>query len=266
MQNQNSQNPFINLKGIMVGNGVTWEKYDGDSFIEFAYNHGLYGPNLHNELVAGNCKESSSIHCSELELEVYLGLGNINFYDIYRRCYAGPDSPEYLYNKHQDARNVGESVPCLNSRAATEILNDDSYRSIIHALPTADIGEWSICSSKLIYQKIYDAMPRGELPIYETLTQNYRVLVYSGDVDGSVPYVGTIGWIQDLENYTAPTHDWVAWNSDEQLAGYYTVYDAPYPLTFTTIKGAGHMVPEYKPPQAFDFFSGFLNGTFPPTN
>jgi len=263
-KNQDPSNPFLPLKGILVGNGVTDEEFDATSFPVFAFNHGLYSPNLHAELEANNCLTSSiqarkAEGCNQLLLQMYQEIGNVNIYDIYKSCYNGPDF--LSYSPLQLASNaVLAEVPCINSVAATNYLNNDTVRSAIHALPTSDIGRWEICSNKVIYQKLYSSV----LPAYETLTKNYRVLFYTGDVDGSVPYYGSMEWLAKLEGNTTPEMDWKAWYANKQVAGYATIYKAPYPITFTTIKGSGHMVPQFKPMQAFEMFSTFLDNEFPP--
>jgi len=45
----------------------------------------------------------------------------------------------------------------------------------------------------------------------------------------------------------------------QQVAGFVQKFNS---LSFVTIKGAGHMVPQDKPIQAFEMFSNFLSGTF----
>ena len=53
-------------------------------------------------------------------------------------------------------------------------------------------------------------------------------------------------------------NEWHPWNiSDQQVGGWVTEYEG---LTFATVKGAGHMVPQYRPESAFAMFTRFLNG------
>ncbi|CAE7770072.1 SCPL20 [Symbiodinium sp. KB8] len=53
---------------------------------------------------------------------------------------------------------------------------------------------------------------------------------------------------------------WRAWEVDEQVAGYVTSYktEGEGSFQFITVKGAGHMVPEYKPVQASAMLERFL--------
>ena len=43
-------------------------------------------------------------------------------------------------------------------------------------------------------------------PLYSQLIDKHQILIYSGDTDGCVPYVGTEAWTRGL-NYTV-VHDW----------------------------------------------------------
>lgn len=46
----------FNLKGMIVGNGVTNWKWDGDtSYVQIGFYHGLYGMTLQGEMEANNC-------------------------------------------------------------------------------------------------------------------------------------------------------------------------------------------------------------------
>ena len=71
--------------------------------------------------------------------------------------------------------------------------------------------------------------------------------------------VGTEAWITSMN---LPIESlWQEWfiSDDEgsQVAGYVTIYEG---LTFATVKGAGHMVPQYAPEAAYYMFSNFING------
>jgi len=80
--------------------------------------------------------------------------------------------------------------------------------------------------------------------------------VYSGDTDGAVPLIGTRQWIQNLN--LGIKQGYTSWYVDDQVAGYYLEYNG---LTLVTVKGAGHMVPQWKPVQAWHMIYSFINGT-----
>ena len=104
-------------------------------------------------------------------------------------------------------------------------------------------------------------------PLYKTLAQKYRLLIYSGDTDMCVPYVGTEEWTREL-GFTQ-VEGWRPWLAGTNAApngtataGYVTTYaagDAGHNFTFLTVKGAGHMVPQFKPVASLTFLERFFN-------
>ncbi|CAN0859670.1 Serine carboxypeptidase-like 20 [Linum grandiflorum] len=154
----------------------------------------------------------------------------------------------------QLAQKAG-GVMCVNDEVATAWLNDETVRKALHAEPISTAGSWELCSDRISY-----GFGAGNMvPIHKNLTtQGYRALIYSGDHDMCVPYTGTEAWTSSL-GYNV-IDEWRPWISgdDNQVAGYLEGYE--HNLTFLTIKGAGHTVPEYKPRESLDFFARFLDG------
>jgi Serine carboxypeptidase. len=89
--------------------------------------------------------------------------------------------------------------------------------------------------------------------------------VYSGDTDGAVPTTGTARWIQKLVNQfnliiEVPQTQWYLPDTqynNNQIGGYYTVYQG---LAFVTVKGVGHMVPQWERPGALKILKYLLYG------
>ena len=79
------------------------------------------------------------------------------------------------------------------------------------------------------------ALPCPSLAAAGTL----RILVFSGDVDGILPVVGTRRWVAGLGLRTLKA--WRPWFSKTgQVAGHVVEYDQS--LTFASVRNAGHMV------------------------
>ncbi|XP_028101415.1 serine carboxypeptidase 1-like [Camellia sinensis] len=148
-------------------------------------------------------------------------------------------------------KSAGIDVPCTDDTVATAWLNNDAVRKAIHV--NQGSGSWSLCTNDLLYNGDAGSI----IPYHKNLTaQGYRALIYSGDHDMCVPYTGSQAWIRSL-GYKI-TDEWRPWMTNDQVAGYTQGYDNG--LTFLTIKGAGHTVPEYKPREALHFYSNWLEG------
>jgi len=269
--NQQNPNNQMNLQGILVGNGVTDDMYDGNAYIPFIWGHSLIPDDLYNAVVdvcAGNYWNSSSQICNDLLYNASSYVADLNIYNIYEDCYGlgqiKVQEPmwDLRYRMKQRVRDAikeertnkrapGDNVPCIDSSRAASWINQDSVRTAIHALPISQLN-WTICSGAINYTEQYSTV----IPIHEQLLENgYRLFIYSGDVDMCVPNTGTEAWTSSLG--LTEVDGWRPWFVDSQVAGYVTEYKG---LTYATIKGSGHTVPEYKPLQALAFFSRFLEG------
>jgi len=96
--------------------------------------------------------------------------------------------------------------PHVDEELAFHLMNSGS------AMPASAIGPWEICSDPVITTSCTPVVGA-----YQVLTLHHRVLVYSGDSDGAVPYLGTIEWIEAFEGSKVPIKDWVAWGSRVNL-------------------------------------------------
>lgn len=82
-----------------------------------------------------------------------------------------------------------------------------------------------------------------------------KMLFYSGDTDGAVPTYGTKRWIEDLNWDNA--EDWMPWYTNSQVSGYHQQYEG---LRFVTVKGVGHMAPQYAREQVTQMVTNFIHG------
>ncbi|GAB2218472.1 hypothetical protein Droror1_Dr00001696 [Drosera rotundifolia] len=289
--------PIINFKGYLIGNGVVADdKYEDNAILPFAHGMGLISDDLFKK--AKSCGEHYNKNddpgCTKYQDEVDEALDELNIYDILEPCYHKPETvhkssnsslPESfkqlgktdrplpvrkrMYGRAWPYRLVvkdglvpswpqlsvesrGVHVPCFNDEIATTWLNDASVRKALHAQEESYTGAWAICVS-IAYTHDAGSM----IKYHKNLTaQGYRALIYSGDHDMCVPYTGTQAWTSTLGNKAID--GWRPWMVDHQVAGYLQEYE--HNLTFLTIKGAGHTVPEYKPQEALAFCSRWLDG------
>lgn len=85
-----------------------------------------------------------------------------------------------------------------------------------------------------------------------------KMLVYNGDTDPAITSFAAQNWTSHLG--LAIQQDWRPWTLDgcKHVGGYVTRYEGG--LDFLTIRGAGHLVPTYKPDAAFVFIKSWMEG------
>nr|XP_025606158.1 serine carboxypeptidase-like 17 [Arachis hypogaea] len=92
--------------------------------------------------------------------------------------------------------------------------------------------EWNRCNQSLSYT--YDVT--STVPYHKYLiNKDYKVLIYSGDHDAVIPYLGTMTWIKSLN--LSLKRDWLPWYVGGQVGGYTLQYtQGNYNLVYATVK------------------------------
>ncbi|KAF3780706.1 Serine carboxypeptidase-like 2 [Nymphaea thermarum] len=214
--NRDGYLPFVNLEGYILGNPSTDLKFDV-SLVPFAYGMGLISEELYKEA------EQS---CG-------------GRYDIARNA----ECAKNIYAVNQE-----QYYSLLEYWA-----NNENVRDALH-IRKDTIREWVRCNWSI--RGSYHNDVKSALKYHKDLTsKGYRLLVYSGDHDTVVPFVGTRRWVASL-NYTV-NDAWRSWWVDGQIAGFTISYD--HDVTFATLKGGGHTAPEYKPRECLAMVERWLS-------
>ena len=281
----------IKLKGIMVGNGVADWTYDTEpALFDFVFTHHLISYELRLEFNQ-YCKEKyDEEQCNKIKEKINELINDVNIYDILQDCEKsstndGDNSSNNFYynyapwmfkNKNKSKpKNFLEILkensdniikkntiqfnnkynldpPCIDVRNITKYLNQIEVKNALHVNP--DIT-FELCSEDI--NNRYGVLEKGSIWVYPMLLGKIRIMIYSGDTDMAVPFNGNQECIKNLRlEIKKPWRQWRAYNDNENVSGYRIVYDG---LTFATVKGTGHMVPQWKPKEALYLFEKFLN-------
>lgn len=288
--------PILNFKGYMVGNGVTDDEFDGNALLPFVHGMGLISDDLYREVVSecnGNYYNPTSEICDSKLTKVDDVIRGLNIYDILEPCYHSSNPIRMTTGDSKlppSFRKLGEtdrpmpvrkrmfgrawplrapvkdgivptwpellnseSVPCTDDEVADIWLNNEEVRKAIHAENATVSGPWVLCTGRIRFRHDAGSM----ITYHKNLTsRGYRALIFSGDHDMCVPFTGSEAWTKSVGYKTVD--EWRSWFVGGQVAGYTQGYENN--LTFLTIKGAGHTVPEYKPQEALEFFTRWLGG------
>jgi len=239
------QGSFINLKGVIVGNGLLNAPTDYVGTFTYPWTHAIISDESYERLV-GNCTKANydASLCDSLESEMYAEMGDININNLY--------APICLPNSSKNAENVLPGYdPCINNHVST-YLNTPEVQKELHANVTHLDHMWTHCSNVLHWTD----SPSTVLPIYRRLIENgLGILLYSGDMDSNVPVTATRLSINELKLPIRTS--WYPWIHEGEVGGYSVIYKG---LTFATVRGAGHEVPEYQSSRALAMVTFFLRG------
>uniref|UniRef100_A0A7S0HHT4 Carboxypeptidase n=1 Tax=Hanusia phi TaxID=3032 RepID=A0A7S0HHT4_9CRYP len=273
---QGQQEFAINLRGFAVGDACAGtDVLCGDSFgplweVEWLQGHQQFSRKLYEEmqqtcgyeeLKLGNLSSRCQLLIGRMEEEV----GGYYEYALYDDCVY--DDAFQLWSWHAlpgYARRRGRRMyvggalndyPCGTGRALMLWVGSNKVRKALHVPSSsfffnADNGDGF---SYLLTEK-------SLLPLYSAIAAGrwgrVQMLVYNGDTDPSINTLAAQNWTSALK--LPEIESWRPWTLDgcRRMGGYVTRYAGS--LDFLTIRGAGHMVPTYKPAAAFAMMSLWL--------
>ncbi|KAJ0020265.1 hypothetical protein Pint_31572 [Pistacia integerrima] len=249
LNNENSNQTIIKLKGIAVRNAWIDDATNTKGLIDFLWTHALNSDETNKDfhMYCDFENDTSSSRCDTLIYKALFEMGDIDFYHIYAPICINPTL------KNGPIGSVHEFDPCTDYYVES-YLSIEEVQTALHAKPT----NWSACTSKFNWTD----SPTTILPIIKDLMESgTRVWIYSGDVDGRVPITSSRYSINSL-NLPIQTV-WHPWYINDEVGGYVVEYQG---VTLATVRGAGHLAPSYQPERALLMISSFLQGILPPSS
>ncbi|KAK4352979.1 hypothetical protein RND71_028497 [Anisodus tanguticus] len=253
--------PWINLKGYILGNPVT---FSGQDYYKIPFSHGmgLIPDELYKSLVT-NCGgeykhngPTNSLCSRDMHTFDWLIKDIYQYHILESPCDpVSYDSRRSLYENVQKLKNPATypGVKCREEWHELSVIwaNDENVKEALH-VRKGTTGAWERCRSNLSFATIIN----NTIPYHANLSRKgFRSLIYSGDHDMVMPFISTQTWIKSL-NYSI-IDDWKSWIVDGQVAGYTRSYSNQ--LTFATVKGAGHTAPEWKPVECLAMLKCWLS-------
>lgn len=279
-------------------NGKHSERND----VQMYYGKGLISKKLYNE-IRTNCNFSRETDptvpdpnvalelafgakCSALLAKAEETIGNKNVYNVYDNCNLDP--AVQLGNSRLASRRATMPMDTTYSAGCVDVVvfslfygsrrrypwNCESDPALDRYFTRSDVLSALHLNTSTGSRFQYARSGPASVTLYPNLLQHMRVLIYNGDADLCVPYVGNEEWTTDMaaQGYAIEKKAWHPWYvnnaSNYAPAGYVTTYDVldkKYNVSgddfaFLTIRLAGHMVPQFQPKAALDFFTRFLAG------
>lgn len=234
------------LRGHAQISDASYEKFDSEC-----------GENLRKGYATEDCKKKYAV----LEKQA----GFFYEYDVYSECYYDGDfspptpSPSaralrFMQKSKRVASTIGGSDFCGGDVALQKWVDDPKVR---RALNVPQVSVFYAADNGVGFK--YDFTEKDLTPFYRKLVQEkkIRVMIYSGDADVSVNTFASQNWTSKMG--FKETEAWRPWTVDGRraVAGYVTRYEKGL-FDFVTIRGSGHMTPEFKPKASFEMLQQFL--------
>ncbi|XP_057726413.1 serine carboxypeptidase-like [Arachis stenosperma] len=250
--NKNQEGIHINFKGFAIGNGLTNPGIQYKAYTDYALDNQLITKDEHqsiNKLIPPceqaiqTCAKEGEKACvtaygkCESIFDSILSItGNINYYDIRKKC---------------------EVNMCYDLSSIEKFLNQEKVRE---ALGVGKL-EFVSCSKTVYYAMKGDWMKNLEVDIPNLLEDGIRLLVYAGEEHLICNWLGNSRWVHAMkwsgqEQFGAsPTIQFVVNGSQ---AGSLKSYG---PLAFLKVNEAGHLVPMDQPEAALEMITRWMKGT-----
>jgi len=245
--------------------------------VELFHGKGLFSSKLYREIYdACDFPNVVSVKCATKLLKMRKEVGPHNVYNIYDNC---PNTEEFLQRSGQD---MGWLMGELRAGMHEPVETRSRLMNMSGGFPYDCLGDVSGWITREDTKKAlhldgltagrsklrYTSSGPASITLYPELIKKLRLLIYNGDADACVPYIGNEEWIGGLEDQQLLKEEkswtpWFAAGNKASPAGYITKYSvagSDKDFAFATIRLAGHMVPQYQPDAALTMISSFLAG------
>ncbi|KAJ6408395.1 hypothetical protein OIU84_011666 [Salix udensis] len=276
----------FNLKGIAVGNALLEFNTDFNSEGDYYWAHGLISDatyelmnsvcnssQLWRESITGSRFDACVVVNKRLSVEFPKAFDGYNV--IGDTCTSSGESqldvpgypfrPKFQFSSSTppvqaalDQTKDSENIDVCVKEKSSQYLNRKDVQEALHA-QLVGVTRWTGCSSVVNYDMLNLEIPTVNI-VGSLVSSGIRVLVYSGDQDSVIPFIGSRILVDGLAkelglNATVPYRPWI---EDKQVGGWTQVYGDI--LTFATIRGAGHLAPLTSPKRSLALFAAFLSG------
>uniref|UniRef100_A0ACD5X8J8 Uncharacterized protein n=1 Tax=Avena sativa TaxID=4498 RepID=A0ACD5X8J8_AVESA len=231
--------PVLNLKGYILGNPFTDRKVDKPAYYTYAHRMGLISDKqyeIHRESCVTNPSTAQNMQCTRCIDAIDKCLKDIYINHILEpKCssaYNGNSGGGGMLLDYTSAE-LGLSDFSSECRDKGYIVsgiwaNNKVVRDSL-GVHKGTVPLWLRCNHDIPYTRDIES----SVEYHRSVTsRGYRSLIYSGDHDMGVPFIGTQAWIRSLD--FPVVDEWRPWYVTGQVAGFTTLYTNN--LTFATVK------------------------------
>ncbi|CAG9767347.1 unnamed protein product [Ceutorhynchus assimilis] len=231
----------INLKGLLIGNGLSDPKH------QFKYGALLYQLGFIDRNAADVYKKYENLIVQSIDL---------GFYDY--AAYGWNQLIGSLFVEYTGLPNIFNFVSDADDNPTEwqDFIETAEIRKALH------VGNLTFFfTSYAVYSRLSNDIAQSVAPWVSELLSHYRILIYNGQLDIMVSYSSTVNYLQNLNfsssaEYAKAERDvWYVGNST--VAGYVKNVGN---LTEVLVRNAGHTAIQDQPEATYDLVYKFIRG------
>ncbi|KLO15782.1 peptidase S10 serine carboxypeptidase [Schizopora paradoxa] len=269
MEARNEGREEINLKSMIIGNGITDIMTEYPGRFEVLCGKGALSapPKSTSECVRmraalPRCQQRMLHSCRET-FDAIDCLAAVKFCESQMPFL--PDNNPYDISRictNMEAR-LGGLWCYAEPEAIDAYLNLESTRAILgtteDTFPFQNYSIISIPVNTLFNNRLDKWFPPVELHVGELLERGVKALIFTGVYDSVCPWPMNRDWVEQLAwsgGHAFRNSAWMTWEVDDKQAG---ELKSSGPLTLASVWGAGHMAAHDKPAEVFFLISRWIN-------
>lgn len=249
-KNNPSAKVKINFKGVAIGDGLCDPELMLGGYADFMYQTGMV-----DELQSQYVKQQTDTGVKLIQQEKW-----VEAFEVFDRLLNGDLVPyPSFFQNATGCTNYFNYLQCQEPE-------DQEYFSSFVTLPSVrssiHVGNLTFNDGSVVEKHLLQDVMKSIKPWLGVLMDNYRVLMYSGQLDVIVAaplterFLPTVNWTGADAYKRAERLHWKVQPSDTEIAGYIRQVDEFYHVI---VRGGGHILPYDQPARSFDMIDRFLS-------
>ncbi|XP_018596088.1 putative serine carboxypeptidase CPVL isoform X1 [Scleropages formosus] len=249
-KNNPSAKVKINFKGVAIGDGLCDPEVMLGGYAEFLYQTGMV-----DELQKQYVQQQTDIGVRLIQLRKW-----VEAFEVFDSLLNGDMSPyPSFFQNATGCTNYFNYLQCQEPP-------DQEYFSAFVTLPAVrsaiHVGNLTFHDGSRVEKYLLEDVMKTVKPWLAELMDNYRVLIYSGQLDVIVAaplterFLLTVPWSGADDYKRAERYYWKVKPSDTEVAGYVRQVRNFFQVI---VRGGGHILPYDQPERAFDMIDRFLS-------
>nr|XP_015212615.1 PREDICTED: probable serine carboxypeptidase CPVL isoform X2 [Lepisosteus oculatus] len=240
----------INFKGVMIGDGLCDPEMMLGGYAEFLYQTGIV-----DEMQKQFVQQQTDLGVSYIQQQKW-----VKAFEVFDILLNGDTIPyPSFYENVTGCKNYFNFLQCQEPEDQGYF---SQFLSLIEVRTSIHVGNLTFHDGSEVEKHLLQDVMKTIKPWLAVLMDNYRVLMYSGQLDVIVAaplterFLPTVPWSKVEDYKKAARFYWKVRPGDREVAGYVRQVGD---FCQVIVRGGGHILPYDQPERSFDMIDRFLS-------